>query len=47
MVLEKELRVLPIVLKANRRKTGFRAARRRVSKATHTLTHFLQQGHIP
>ena len=27
------------------KKTGSLAARRRVSKATHTVTYFLQQGH--
>jgi hypothetical protein len=40
MVLKKELD-----LKAARKKTIFQAARRRVSKPTPTVTHFLQQGH--
>jgi hypothetical protein len=39
-----ELRVLHLVPKANRRLTP-QAARRRVSKPTPTVTHFLQQGH--
>jgi hypothetical protein len=43
MVLEKELRVLHLVLKANRRKTVSRIGRRRISKPypqsdTHTPT---------
>ena len=29
-----------------KQKTGFQAARRRFSKPTPTVTHFLQQGHI-
>ena len=45
MVLEKELRVPPLVLKANRRKTGFQAARMKVLKPMLTVTHFLQQDH--
>jgi hypothetical protein len=44
-VLEKGLRVLPLVPKANRRKTGLQAAKKRVSKPTPMVTHFLQQGH--
>ena len=40
-----ELRVLHLVLKGNQKKTGFQAARRRVSKTTPKVTHFLKQGH--
>jgi hypothetical protein len=43
MVLE-EIRFLHIVPKVNRR-LSFQAARRRVSKPTLTVIHFLQQGH--
>ena len=44
MALE-ELRVLHLVLKKQEKTTVFQAARRRVSKPTPTVTHFLQQGH--
>jgi hypothetical protein len=46
LVLEKELRVIHLVLKANQRPV-FQAARKRVSEPspTHTISHFLQQGH--
>jgi hypothetical protein len=42
MTLE-ELRVLHLVLKAN--KTGCHLARKKVSKPSPTVIHFLQQGH--
>jgi hypothetical protein len=45
MRLEKELRVLHLYLKATRRGLAFQASRRRVSKPTPTVTHFLSQGH--
>ena len=45
MVLEKELRILHLDLKAARKKTVFQASRRGVSNPTPTMTHFLQQGH--
>jgi hypothetical protein len=45
-VLEKKLRVLCLNLTEARRAI-FQAVRRRVSKPTLTVTHFLQQGHIP
>jgi len=44
MMLE-NLRVLPLVLKAFRRRPGFQAARRRVSKLISTVIHFGQHGH--
>jgi hypothetical protein len=40
-----ELRVLHLVLKAKKSRLAHQAARRRVSKSTPTVTHFLQQGH--
>jgi hypothetical protein len=43
MVLE-ELRVLHLDPKAVPEKTVLQAARRRILKATSTVTHFLQQG---
>jgi molecular chaperone GrpE (heat shock protein) len=45
MALEKELRVLHLVLKGTKRKNSFHMARKRVSKPTPTVTHFLQQGY--
>jgi hypothetical protein len=52
LMLEKELRVLHLDLKASRRGYLLQAARRRVSSALgraskpiSTVTHFLQQGH--
>jgi hypothetical protein len=41
-----ELRVLPLVLKAARRRLASRQLGLRVLKPTPTVTHFLQQGHI-
>jgi hypothetical protein len=41
-----ELRVLHLVPKANRRRLAPQAARRRISKPTPTVTHFLQQGGV-
>jgi hypothetical protein len=43
MVLEKEQRVLHFDPKATRRRLSPQVARRRVSKPTPTVTHFLQQ----
>jgi hypothetical protein len=43
-MVQEELRVLHLVLKANRRKL-FQAARIRILKPTPTVTHLLQQGH--
>jgi hypothetical protein len=45
MVLEKELRVLLLFSKGKQEKTGFQAARKRVSKPTLIVTCFLQKGH--
>jgi hypothetical protein len=47
MVLEKELRVLHLDSKATRTDCFLQATRRRPPKPTHTVTHFLQQGHAP
>jgi hypothetical protein len=44
MALE-ELRVIHLVPKANRRRLTPQAAKRRVSKPTHKMKHFLQKGH--
>ena len=43
-VMEKELRVLHLYLKAPMKKTGFQATGR-VLKPTPTVTYFLQHGH--
>jgi hypothetical protein len=40
-----DLRVLHLVLKANKEKMVFQTARRRISKPTLTVTVFLQHGH--
>jgi hypothetical protein len=45
MVLEKELRVLQLVLKANRIYWCPQEARRKISLPNPTVTHFLQHGH--
>jgi hypothetical protein len=45
MVLEKELRVLPLNPRHPGEETVLQAARRRVSKPIPTVTHFLQQCH--
>ena len=51
MVLEKELRVLHLNLKADRRELSLphwaELEHWELSKLAYTVTHFLQQGHIP
>jgi hypothetical protein len=45
-VVQEELSVLHLVLKANRRRMSLsHVARKRVSKPISKVTHFLQQGH--
>jgi hypothetical protein len=44
-MVQEELRVLHLQLKATREKTGFQGAKMRVLKPTPTVTHLLQQGH--
>jgi hypothetical protein len=41
---QEELRALSCS-KDKQEKTGFQAARRKVSKSTHTVTHVFQEGH--
>jgi len=45
-MVQEELRVQHLVPMANRRRQTPQAGRRRVSKPTPAVTHFLQQGHI-
>ena len=40
-----ELEELRVTLKGNQEQTNLHMVRRRLSKPTYTLTHFLQQGH--
>jgi hypothetical protein len=44
-MVQEELRVLHLHLKATRRRLTSQAARRRVSKPKPTVTHLLHQGH--
>jgi hypothetical protein len=44
-MVQEELRVLPLHLKAARRRLGFQAARMGILKPMPTVTHLLQQGH--
>jgi hypothetical protein len=44
-MVQEELRVLYLHLKAARRILAFQAARIKVLKPTQTMTHLLQQGH--
>jgi hypothetical protein len=43
--VQEEVRVLHLHPKETKEHTGFQEARRRVSKPTPTVTHFIQQGH--